>query len=300
MDIRRRLALALSSSGYSIDEGDDRLVPITEKLTLLHYTGRYSRLLSSLFGANDKANIQSLILEASFAFQFEASGRPLDYEVRRRSDSDTSIDFHWEVSPSRNLYMEMRLVQQRQAFTDLFEMQLSRSSYFGTTLGGVEDQRETLRLQRLIFSKVLNKDGGLIKFSTGTPGDYNFVVVEVSDLHLGMTDLYDCLLATYGDPAVPEVARRQLFGLFQKARAKYPDFIQEIAAKFELFRETVHGVLFLWKRPHGNPINFSLEFFLIPNQNLMTSQEALEIAEDLKGAMRPWSPKRITSNKVLR
>lgn len=286
--MRKKLAKALSASGYPVDEGDDRLVPLTEKLACLQATGRYSRLLSDLFAANDKANIQSLILESTFAYQFEANGKALDYEVRRRSDDESSVDFHRELESTQHLYMEMRLVRQRQALTDLFEEQLGRSDYAGTTLEGEEDRAETLRLQRLILSKALSKDGEPIKFSAGVPGDYNVIVVEVSELHLGMIDLDDCLLVTYGDPAVPRWARRQMFGLFQEVQPEYPDFVQQIAAQFEPFRRTMHGVLFIRKQPPGSPVNFSLEFFLIPNRNLMTEQEGLEIARELKGAMPPW------------
>jgi hypothetical protein len=288
--IHRKLAATLSSSGYPISESDDRLAPLAEKLTLLEATGRYSRLLSSLFATNDKANLQSHILEATFAYQFELSGKPLDYEVQRRSDDETSIDFHRQLTPLKNLYMEMRLVRQPQALTDLFEQQLSLSDYFGTTLGGAEDQAQTIRLQQLILSKALSRDGAPIKFSPGTPGDYNIVVVEVSELHLGMIDDFDCMLAAYGDSEVPEFARRQLFGLFQEPRPEYPDHIQKIAAKTAPFRETVHGVLFLWKRPPGSPINFTLDYILIHNRNLMTEKEAIEIVEDLSGAMNPWRP----------
>ena len=87
-EIHQKLAATLSSSGYPISESDDRLTPLAEKLTLLEATGRYSRLLSSLFATNDKANLQSHILEATFAYQFELSGKPLDYEVQRRSDDE--------------------------------------------------------------------------------------------------------------------------------------------------------------------------------------------------------------------
>ena len=223
-----KLAVALSSSGYPISESDDRLAPLAEKLTLLEAAGRCSRLLSSLFATNDRANLQSHILEATFAYQFELSGKPLDYEVRRRSDNETSVDFHRQLTPIKNLYMEMRLVRQPQALTALFEQQLSRSDYFGTTLGGAEDQAQTIRLQQLILSKALSRDGAPIKFSPGTLGDYN--VVEVSELHLGMIDLFDCLLAAYGDPAVPEFARRQLFGLFRHGPSTPTTFKRSLLA----------------------------------------------------------------------
>ena len=287
-DLHDRLASALCASGYQVRSDENRLAPLADKLDLLRSTGRYARLISDLFATNDGANLRSLALEVTFAYQFEVAGIPLRYEVRHRPDDETSVDFLREADSGQKLCIEMRLVQQRQAITTLFEEQLRNSPYFGTTLNGVEDRAETLRLQRLILEKAVNSRGELIKFPPDAANSYNVVAIEVSELHLGMIDDADCLLATYGDPAVHEFMRRQLFGLFQEARPEYPLHIHELAASFAPFRAAVHGVLFLRKVPPGSPINFHLEYLFVHNRTLMTAEEATSIAHDIHGAMDVW------------
>jgi hypothetical protein len=287
-DFRSRVASALSASGYQVRSDEDRLTPLANKLELLRSTGRYARLISDLLAANDGANLRSLVLEVTFAYQFENVGLPLRYEVRHRQDDETSVDFLREDDLGKKICIEMRLVQQRQAITNLFEEQLRSSPYFGTTLNGAEDRAETLRLQRLILEKAVNSRGELIKFAPGAADSYNVAAIEVSELHLGMIDDADCLLATYGDPAVHEFMRHQLFGLFQEVRPEYPLHIHELARRFAPFRAAVHAVLFLRKVPPGSPINFRLEYLLVHNRMLMTTEEATRIARDIHVAMNVW------------
>ena len=68
-DLRRRLADALSASGYSVKPDENRLAPLAEKLDFLLKTNRYSRLISGLLDANNGANLRSLVLEVTFAFR---------------------------------------------------------------------------------------------------------------------------------------------------------------------------------------------------------------------------------------
>ena len=288
MSDRRRLANALSASGYSVKPGEYRLTPLAEKLDFLLKTNHYSRLISGLLDANNGANLRSLVLEVTFAFQFESAGIPLRYEVRRRSDDETSIDFLCETESGAEFCIEMRLVQQRQILTTLFEQQLRESDYFGTILDGADDRAEILRLQRLILEKAVNPCGKRIKFESGGANSYNIVAIEMSELLLGMIDSADCLLATYGDPAVPQLAHRQMFGLFQEPRPEYPQYIHEIAARFIPFRQAIHAILFLKKKPPGSPIDYRLEYLLIHNRGIMSGEEAKKIDYIFKGAMDTW------------
>lgn len=282
-----KLAASFAASGHSIEEPEIILFPLARKLLLLRQASRFSKLLSNLFAANNKANLHSLILEATFAYQFESANKPLNYEVRCRSDDEMTIDFYRRIPSGKNLYMEMRQVNQRLAITDLIDEQLGQSNFYEVHLGGNDDRADTLRLQRLILSKAQDSEGNLIKFSLGGPDDYNIIVVEVSDLHLGMIDHFDCMLVTYGDPMVPEFARRDIFGLFQEDRHDHPALIHEFVAKFSMFRSTIHGILFLWKHHKSYPSDFELEFFLVHNNNLITHTNCLEIADDMRGAMNP-------------
>ena len=287
-ELRFRLARALSASGYEVAPADNRITPLAEKLELIREAGRYKRLLSNLLAANDRANLRSLVLEATFAFHFETAGMPLQYEVRRRPDDETSVDFLRRTGWGKELCIEMRLVQQRQAITTLFEMQLRESVYFGTTLDGAADRADTLRLQRLTLEKAVNPDGQLIKFRRGDANNYNIVAIEVSGLHLGMIDDKDCILVAYGDPEVPDYARRGLFGLFQEPHPEHPDHIKEVAAKYAPFRDAVHAVLFLRQEPPVHPINYNLEYLLVHNRQLVTSAEAEQVAREFHGAMNVW------------
>jgi hypothetical protein len=258
------------------------------KLELLREVGRYARLLSDLLAANDRANLRSLVLEATFAYHFETAGMPLQYEVRRRPDDETSVDFLRRTEWGKELCIEMRLAQQRQALTTIFEKQLRESAYFGTTLDGEADRADTLRLQRLILEKAVNPNGQLIKFGPDDANNYNIVAIEVSELHLGMIDDKDCVLVAYGDPEVPDYARRGLFGLFQAPRPEYPDHIQEVAATFAPFRDAVHALLFLRQMPPSHPIDYDLEYLLIGNRRMVTSAEAEQVASEFHRAMNVW------------
>ncbi len=285
---RYRLAGALTASGYPVEPNDNRLTPLVEKLELLRNAGHYTRLLSNLLAANDSANLRSLVLEATFAYHFQSIGMPLQYEVRRRPDDETSIDFLRQTEWGKTLCIEMRLVQQRHGITTLFEEQLRRSAYFGTLSDGADDRAETLRLQRLVLEKAVNARGQLTKFSPEDINTYNIVAIEVSELHLGMIDDLDCRLVAYGDPAVPDHARRGLFGLFQESCPEYPDHIQEVAARFAPFRDTVHAILFLRQVPPAHPINYRLEYLLIRNRQLVTRAESDQIAREFLRAMDIW------------
>ena len=287
-DLRRRLADALSASGYSVKPDENRLTSLAEKLDFLLKTNRYSRLISRLLKANDGANLRSLVLEVTFAFQFESARIPLRYEVSCRSDDETSVDFLCEIESGKALCIEMRLAQQRQVLTTLFEQQLHESDYFGTVLDGADDRAQTFRLQGLILEKAVNSRGELIKFQPDSANSHNIVAIEVSELHLGMIDDADCLLACYGDPAVHPLMRRHLFGLFQEPSQEYPPHIRDAAERFAPFRRAVHAVLFLRKVPLASPINYRLEYLLVHNRKLMTSDEVKNIACDINKAMDVW------------
>jgi hypothetical protein len=289
-DLRSRLAGVLSASGYPrMESDDDRLARLLVKLEFLEDTDRYSRLLRDLLSANDQDNFRSLVLEIIFAYQFESAGMQLHYEVNRRSDDNTTVDFLYEMERVQSICIEMRLVQQTQYLTNNIDEQLRQSSSFQLTVDGIGDRGATLRLQQLIFEKAVNpRTGKVIKFNPKDTSTYNIVAIEVSALHLGMIDDVDCILATYGDPLVPDYARRGLFGLLQKPCAEYADYIQEVAARFASFRSTVHAVLFLKQVPPTHPIDYCLEYLLIPNRRLMAPTESEQIAGDCRRAMNLW------------
>jgi len=275
-----RLTAAFQASKYAAEANDPRVLRLAEKLDVLEATGRYAPLLASLFRANDPANIQSLLLEAVFAHQFEAAGLPLRYEVKQRTDNDTSIDFCFAMVSGKSVFIEMRLVRQRQHRTEDIAAQLTEVGSYAVAMDGEQDRDESLRLQNIILSKAQDDEGRFIKFDAEDGQGYNLIAVEVSELHLGMIDLADCRLVTYGDPAVGDMERRGIFGLFQEADVSYPGDMQRLSAKFKPFRDTIHGVLFLWKQPPG-PADFELNCALICNQSILAKDEAEAIKADI-------------------
>jgi hypothetical protein len=91
MELSQRLARALTACGYRVTPDDTRLAPLVERFSRLLDTGRYARLVTDVLAANDESNLKSLLVEGAFAFQFEQAGIPLQYEVRKRPDGETSL-----------------------------------------------------------------------------------------------------------------------------------------------------------------------------------------------------------------
>lgn len=113
----------------------------------------------------------------------------------------------------------------------------------------------------------------------------DFVAIDISQVILGMFDRDDCLLVCKGDSAVPPRCRRGVFGLFQESRAEYPDRIRALAESYAYLRETLHGILFLFKRPKRESFNYSLEQLLVWNHSLMDKAGAAEISEQIERAL---------------
>lgn len=80
-------------------------------LTHWNATGRYDPLFNALAQANDESNFRSLILEATFSYQFEAAGMPLEYEVKQALDQPTPIDFKMNATSGESVFFEVRLLQ---------------------------------------------------------------------------------------------------------------------------------------------------------------------------------------------
>jgi hypothetical protein len=268
---------------------------LLKKIDFLSNTGRYQKLLSEFRSCNNKDNLLGLILETTFAYHFESKDKPLIYEVRQ-SDDLTSVDFLRVVNDNLKLYFELRLIQQRQCITQVIQDQIKQiidndeldSRNYGYCLDGVDQKNEIKRLQRIILSKCQDKNGNLVKFYETCNGNCNIIVVGVSDIVLGVIDKWDCLLATYGDPAVPEVIRRGVFGLFQCTHPSYQKHIQELSKSFSNIRSIIHGILFIKRKPNNNKLDFQIEHCFIPNFNLLTEETICSVKEELDYALLSW------------
>ncbi len=289
--MRTKLYETLQRFGMSNPaDWQDYIGILLRKLEFLNDLGRYDGLLKTIFSSNDKNEFNSYAFEAAFAFDFEINGHQLKYEVNILPDSLTSIDFCYETGESK-IYIELRVVNQRNALTGFMEGQLKHYGSFEILQDGEEEQSETIRLQNLILSKCQDK-GNPIKFRH-EEGNYNFIVVFVSALHLGMIDKTDCLLAMYGDEGVPSIFRRGVFGLCQQLSEHATEEERQYYEKFNHFRETIHGVLFVKNASRGGDpkylVDLELQYFLVGNNTILEKKECDVIIEKLSSFLLTWS-----------
>ncbi len=286
--LTERLANTMKLSGYEVKSSDPRLAPVIAKLEFLEDSGRFGRLLSNLLACNDKSNLHALLFEAVFAWHFERKGRHLKYEVTQQESGRTTIDFLQVLSTDMRVYYELRLLQQKEAITQLFEEQLRQSDYFGTALNGSDVQREVIRLQHIMLDKIQDRKGQPVKFFTADSPNYNLIVVDVSEFLLGGIDKYDCILACYGDEEVPPSCRCDVFGVFQVPTSDSHTRFQDIVSKFDRFRKTIHGVVFMRRVPEFNSINFELLCYCVPNRSILSKKPYECILSEAAKVFTEW------------
>jgi hypothetical protein len=258
---RATLNTAIAASG-GVTQPDDQVNGLFAKLQMLESTGRYAPMLKSIANANDRSNFLSLLLEATFAYQFESNGIRLQYEVNQVTNYYTSVDFALKLDDGCTTYLELRLLQQERATAKDIEKQLTDAGIYSVSKNGADEQREVLKLQGI----VLSKSDKPIKFLKVDSSVVNIVAVCVSDILLGTADKNDCTLATYGDPAVPEYCRRGVFGLFQDELHEYQPEILVVAKRFAHLKATIHAVLFLFRPSSSGILDYQLHQVLVWNR----------------------------------
>jgi hypothetical protein len=147
---------------------------------------------------------------------------------------------------------------------------------------GEDERQDIVRVQKVILEKVQKKDGSSTKFLATHQDAVNLVAVDISQIILGTFDVDDCF---GGDPSVPTVNRREVFGLFQETEPAYPEFIQSLTQSFNHIKRTLHGVLFLFRLPKTELFNFSVERFLAWNPSLIKEDTAREICKEIETAL---------------
>jgi hypothetical protein len=283
---RESLTAAIAASGGAA-QPDDQVDGLLAKLQLLEATGKFGGLLRGILTANDKSNFLALLLEATFAYQFERAGAPLTYEVKQGPAHGSSIDFGLDLADGLTAYFELRLLQQDQATAKSIADQLSASGTYAVFKDGGAEQDDVLWVQGIALGKVEDKHGKAIKFLRVDPSVFNIVVVDISDIVIGAADLGDCILATYGDPEVPVEYRREVFGLFQDVLDSYPEHIQQAAVRFKHFKSTIHAVLFLFRGHGSGPLDYSLEHVLVWNRSLVGKDSAGSLVSVVDAALPP-------------
>ncbi len=283
MDEKTLLA-AITKCGWK-GAWDEQLKGLLTKLDLLENKGRYNKLLANLKGANDKSNFTASVLEATIGFQFESTGIELQYEIRQDADDESSIDFCWKTASGKTVYIEVRLLQQDKATADSIASQLEAANRYAISKNGGDEAQDIVRVQQVVLEKVQKKDGTPTKFLTAHQDAVNLVAVDISQIILGMFDPDDCKLTTLGDPSVQDVNRRGVFGLFQEPEPQYPARIQSLAQSYTHIRQTLHGVLFLFRQPKTELFNYSVKRFLGWNPKLINEDTAKEICKEIEPAL---------------
>lgn len=283
---RRKLEDAITASGGG-GQPDDQVEGLLARLTALEETGKYRSLIKSIAAANNKSNFLASLFEANFAWQFEAAGMPLVYEVTQVAVQSSSIDFKLGAVAGDTVYFELRLLQQDQTTADGIASQLSNSACYAVRKDGEDERKEVLRLQRTILQKVQKHDGTPIKFLKTGAGMINIVVVAVSDIILGAVDPMDCLLAACGDPAVPMLCRRGVFGLFQQGSPDDREEMRAVALSFSHIRATLHGVLFAFRAEDSGVLDYGIEQVMVWNSNLIDQARARPLAAQISTALPP-------------
>jgi len=280
---KQALIDAIRNSGGAqgaLDEVDELWV----RVDYLQKTGRYGALISQVAVTNDRSNFLALTLEINFAYQFESSGRKLQYEVSQDAQQNSTIDF-LRISPGgEQVFFELRLIQQSQDIADSIAGQIENTEHYKIALNAKDDHDAIVRIQRNVLSKVEDKKGNPIKFLSASKNAINIVAVDIADCMLGMMDIHDCMLACQGDSGVEEPYRRGVFGLFQQDMPNYPQRIHDLSNKYAHIRGTIHGILFL-DRVGVKILTYRLCHYLVWNPALIDEPTARGILADVSTAI---------------
>ena len=292
-DIAQKLNDTLQRFNMDTAIWTDLINKFREKLDLLCDAGKYNKLFKSLFSSNELNEFHSYVFEVLFAHDFESKNQSLIYEVNLLSDDNSSVDFCYMLDDKITINFELRLIRQRKQITSSIKAQLNMSNSFEISLNGEDEQDDTVRSQNLILSKCQKDDGTPFKFSEPKEGLYNFIVINLSEIHLGMVDRYDCNLTMYGDSSVPPHCRRGIFGMYQNLSGNPSDKEKEFSDKFKHFRETIHGILFVRYAKNsdilgGIYIHRELEYYMATNTNLINEEDATTIERKLSSFLKSW------------
>ncbi|MEW6265562.1 MAG: hypothetical protein AB1641_21015 [Thermodesulfobacteriota bacterium] len=291
--IVRKLDKVLDRLGMNTVIWSDTIQCFREKLEILSETNNYSKLLNNLFASNDLNEFNSYVFEVQFAYDFQSNNQTLTYEIATLSHNNSRVDYCYKFN-DLTIYIELKLVQQRNEISKSKEVQLAMKSSYQIMLHGNEEFAENIRLQNHILLKCQKEDGTPIKFSKPINNMLNFIAVNVSELHLDMIDEYDCRLTMYGDCSVPPLYRRGVFGMWQDISVTSSNQERIFFEKFRYFRETIHGLLFVRYVRHSGImsrmfIDRKLEYLLILNRNLLSEKTCSMISEQLGSFLRKWS-----------
>jgi hypothetical protein len=292
-EIETKLNNVLKRLGMDIP-GSEEVLYFRQKIELLADSKNYNKLLRALFSSNDLYGFNSYVFEVQFAYDFQSKNQSLIYEVKQLSNINSSIDYCYNLDNQNTIFFELRLLMQRNWITESIKSQLDNNNFYAIELNGEDEKKETERLQNTILSKCQDAEGKPVKFREPVEGNYNFIVINITELQMGGIDKFDCILAMYGDKHVPEFCRRGIFGMWQELQQTDSSNEEKLYQKFQYFRKTIHGVLFVRQERKcgylGNIyLGWELEYFPILNNNIISRDKYNFIYTKLGLLQQKWS-----------
>lgn len=207
---------------------------LTTMVSFLESTNRFGDLIAKY---NENKKDRSLWFEIAFAYWFENEGYVLEYETNANPENKTSVDFRLKDNNYIFLFELLRVensdeigrhIKQQQEENKLFksyELLLSsdqNNPYFKTAA-------QIIRLQEKLLEKVN-------KFTAPHENQFNIIVADCSNIHIGMIDSEDVRIALFGKSCNPIWQEfwdgNRLLGIFEKEynRRNSDEFKQKIGA----------------------------------------------------------------------
>jgi hypothetical protein len=148
------------------------------------------------YGDLAKQTEPSRTFEILFAYFFELEGVRLQYEASLKEDDSKKVDFLYQTESEKKLGFELYRPEQSDPIKEEIKQ---RTDSFGYTLElSSRDERkhlrpeaQTVRLQEKLISKV-------DKFPTPTDEVFSVIVVDCTEVQLGMFDIKDARMVMYG------------------------------------------------------------------------------------------------------
>ena len=92
-EIHTKLTDVIGQFCNNVSVWSDEISAFSKKLELLFDTGRYKKLLKSIFEKKEVNDFNDFAFESDFAYDFESKGQQLDYENKEQTMGNKSIDF---------------------------------------------------------------------------------------------------------------------------------------------------------------------------------------------------------------
>lgn len=285
-ELNDRIQNSLERLGVDTDPFKDMILDFSKKVDFLAAAGRYSGLLKSISTWGGWEHVAGDAFEIHFAYAFESQAATLQREVKLLEGSDTSVDFQYQSETGQRVNLELGHIFEQSWIRD----EQKKNSWEITLLSTVDKKNQTplwesIYTQGKIRSKVqINKDGLIepIKFPIPNVNMINGIVMDVTQLHLGMFDEDDAIEIICGAEHVPAHNRLGVFGMASQLPKNPSQAIQQAYKENTVFRERIHFVLFAWdKRRSQRYLDADHRYFFVVNPNLISEESARRLWREM-------------------